>query len=107
MALEAAKYSLRQNMDKVISEILKEKSVLEDKLNTLGIIVYPSAANFLFCKYKKNLSQSLMQKGIIVRDCSDFIDLNNKYFRVAVKTNIENEKLVNTIKSLIEVENNV
>lgn len=107
LALEAAKYSLRQNMDKVISEILKEKSVLEDKLNTLGIIVYPSAANFLFCKYKKNLSQSLMQKGIIVRDCSDFIDLNNKYFRVAVKTNIENEKLVNTIKSLIEVENNV
>lgn len=101
LALEAAKYSLTQNMDSVIKSIQKEKAVLADKLEDLGIFTFNSMANFLFCKYKKNLSEELLTYGIIVRDCSDFIGLDDTYFRVAVKTEAENKILVDTIHKIL------
>lgn len=101
LALEAAKYSLTQNMDSVIKSIQKEKAVLAHKLDDLGIFTFNSMANFLFCKYKKNLSKELLTYGIIVRDCSDFIGLDNTYFRVAVKTEAENKILVDTIHKIL------
>lgn len=101
LALEAAGYSLKQNMDSVIEEIQKEKSILSDNLENSGIVTFPSKVNFLLCKYKKNLSKELLEYGIIVRDCSDFIGLNESYFRVAVRTNPENNLLVDTIQKII------
>ena len=101
LALEAAGYSLKQNMDSVIEEIQKEKSILSDNLENSGIVTFPSKVNFLLCKYKKNLSKELLEHGIIVRDCSDFIGLNENYFRVAVRTNPENNLLVDTIQKII------
>ena len=101
LALEAAKYSLTQNMDHIVESIQKEKTVLADKLEDLGIVTFNSEANFLLCKYKKNLSKELLTYGIIVRDCSDFIGLDNTYFRVAVKTEVENKILVDTIHKIL------
>lgn len=101
LALEAAKYSLTQNMDSVTKSIQKEKTVLAHKLEDLGIVTFHSMANFLFCKYKNNLSKELLTYGIIVRDCSDFIGLDDTYFRVAVKTEAENNILVDTIHKIL------
>lgn len=101
LALEAAKFSLKQDMSRVILKIQNEKSILENKLNSIGIEIFPSKANFLLCRYKNNLSRDLLESGIIVRDCSDFIGMNDTYFRVAVKTNSENKILVDTIRKLI------
>ena len=47
-----------------------------------------------------NLSKELLTYGIIVRDCSDFIGLDDTYFRVAVKTEAENNILVDTIHKI-------
>ena len=102
LAIEAAKYSLKQNMEAVVADIQKEKITLESNLKSIGVSVFPSEANFLLCKYKKNLSKDLLKEKIIVRDCSDFIGLDDTYFRVAVRTYKENIILFETIKKLIK-----
>lgn len=102
LAIEAAKYSLLQNMKPIIDIIQEEKSILEMNLKSIGINVFPSQANFLLCKYCKNISRELLKKGIIVRDCSDFVGLDDTYFRVAVRTKEENMILFEAIKKLVK-----
>jgi len=77
-------------------------SILLKNLKSVGIEVFDSKANFLLCRYKKNLSNSLLNDGIIVRDCSDYGGMDDTYFRVAVRTNLENMILFENIKELIE-----
>src|SRR6266508_2191930 len=42
----------------------------------------------------------LKKNGILVRDCSDFKGINDKYIRVAVKTHDENLELLNSLESI-------
>jgi threonine-phosphate decarboxylase len=44
----------------------------------------------------------LIKDNIIIRDCSNFTGLNDKYFRVAVKTREENQKLLKALKLVME-----
>ena len=94
--------TLAQDMSQVILKIQKEKSILLKNLKSVGIEVFDSKANFLLCRYKKNLSNALLNDGIIVRDCSDYRGMDDTYFRVAVRTNLENMILFENIKKLIE-----
>ena len=102
LALEAAKFSLKQDMSQVVLKIQKEKSILSKNLKSVGIEVFDSKANFLLCRYKKNLSNALLNQGVIVRDCSDYRGMDDTYFRVAVRTNSDNMILFENIKELIE-----
>ena len=102
LALEAAKFSLTQDMSQVVLKIQKEKSILVKNLKSVGIEVFDSKANFLLCRYKKNLSNALLNQGVIVRDCSDYRGMDDTYFRVAVRTNSDNMILFENIKELIE-----
>nr|WP_315037149.1 histidinol-phosphate transaminase [uncultured Lachnoanaerobaculum sp.] len=102
LALEAAKFSLTQNMSQVVLKIQKEKSILLKNLKSVGIEVFDSKANFLLCRYKKNLSNALLNQGVIVRNCSDYRGMDDTYFRVAVRTNSDNMILFENIKELIE-----
>ena len=101
LALEAAKFSLTQDMSQVVLKIQKEKSILLNNLKSVGIEVFGCKANFLLCRYKKNLSNALLNQGVIVRDCSDYRGMDDTYFRVAVRTNSENMILFENIKELI------
>ena len=101
LALEAAKFSLTQDMSQVVLKIQKEKSILLNNLKSVGIEVFDSKANFLLCRYKKNLSNALLNQGVIVRDCSDYRGMDDTYFRVAVRTNSDNMILFENIKELI------
>jgi threonine-phosphate decarboxylase len=40
----------------------------------------------------------LIKDNIVIRDCSNFIGLSDKYFRVAVRTRKENQKLLKALK---------
>lgn len=102
LAFEAAKFSLTQDMSQVVLKIQKEKSILSKNLKSVGIEVFDSKANFLLCRYKKNLSNALLNQGVIVRDCSDYRGMDDTYFRVAVRTNSDNMILFENIKELIE-----
>ncbi|MBZ9577979.1 threonine-phosphate decarboxylase [Patescibacteria group bacterium] len=68
--------------------------------------LYPSVTNFLLLKIEngritaKALQKSLLQKGILVRDCSNFRNLNDKYIRIAVRSHKENLKLIAALKKI-------
>ena len=63
--------------------------------------VFPSQANFLLVKSQipspKLQLQLLQENCLLIRDCVSFPELGDKYFRVAVKMQPENQKLSNAI----------
>ncbi len=90
--------------------IFKERRSLATGLKKLeGLKVYTPSANFIFCKLEnanmqraKELSERLIEQGIIIRRCHNFRGLNDRFFRVAVRKRDENAKLVSAMKSILK-----
>jgi threonine-phosphate decarboxylase len=67
---------------------------------------YPSA-NFILVRIGNDeltslsLHDLLIKDKIIIRDCSNFIGLSDKYFRVAVRTRDENQRLLSALKGIM------
>ena len=92
------------------SIIPAEKRYLYDNLNKIrGVRVYPSSANFFLCKLKDvriknaaNLSEKLIERGILIRNCDNFRGLNDRFFRIAVKNREANIKLISALRDILE-----
>ncbi len=83
--------------------VQNEREFLQENLSKLGLKYYNSQANYILFKCQDiNLQLKLEQHGILIRSCANYIGLTNEFYRIAVKTREENEKL---IKSLEEVLN--
>ncbi len=80
--------------------IAEQREFLTERLSELGIKVFPSDANFLLIKSDIPLYEQLYECGIIIRRCANFGFLNEKFYRVAVRTESENERLIAAIKML-------
>ncbi|ACL75643.1 pyridoxal phosphate-dependent aminotransferase [Ruminiclostridium cellulolyticum] len=75
---------------------------LQNSLRKLGFEVINSKANYvLFRTEIKSLSFKLEKFGILIRSCDNYRGLDNKYFRIAVKSREDNEYLVNCIKKIL------
>jgi threonine-phosphate decarboxylase len=85
--------------------IQKEKKILEDGFKLLGITYFPSSANFYLIKHDnaQEIIRVLKNRGIIVRDCSNFMGLDSSYVRAAVKSNRDNMKLLKEIAHICRV----
>ena len=44
----------------------------------------------------------MLEKGILIRDASNFIYLNKHYFRLAIKDKLNNEKVIETLTSILK-----
>lgn len=75
--------------------------------NIRGFLPYKPTGNYIFIKINRDgmtsslLCRQLLEHGIAIRDCSNFIGLNDNYFRVAVKTRNENVQLIAALKDII------
>jgi threonine-phosphate decarboxylase len=80
--------------------ITDEREHLSTRLAaTPGLRPYSSAANFLLVEAVRGpsageLAGRLLEARILIRDCSDFPGLDDRFFRVAVRSRNENERLV-------------
>ena len=63
--------------------------------------MFPSDANFLLLKSQHPLYQPLKQRGILVRDCSNFTGLDERYIRIGLKTREENLQLLQAIREVL------
>lgn len=86
-----------------IQNILKERSALVSELENVTFVtkIYPSDANFILAKVdnaNKRYSQ-LIEKGVVVRNRTTQVGCEN-CLRFTVGTPEENEKLINTLKSI-------
>ena len=67
----------------------------------IGARVYPSHANFLLCDFGRDMRPDidrLRQRGILVRPCGMFPGLTHGHVRLCVRTEGENERLVEEMK---------
>ena len=85
----------------------KERPVFRRALERIpGFRVYPSAANFFLVELPGSLTgrqvqETLMERGFLVRDCSNYPGLHERMLRFAVRTSTENARLVKQLQHLM------
>jgi histidinol-phosphate/aromatic aminotransferase/cobyric acid decarboxylase-like protein len=84
----------------------KARSQLFQGLASLpGLQPYPSAANFLLVQTEQPSSQVqeklLKHSRILIRDCLSFPELSDRFFRVAVRTAADNQRLLEGLKAIL------
>jgi threonine-phosphate decarboxylase len=89
--------------------IKKEKAWLNAELGKFGSFKFSMPdANFFFINIRKSgltasqLKSKLLKQGILIRDCTSFRGLDEFYVRIAVKTRVENEQLIEAIKRTVK-----
>ncbi len=88
---------------KTFRVIKQEKDFLEKEFKRLEISYIPSQANYYLLRFDnaKEIISILKNKGILVRDCSNFKGLDGKYIRIAVKSRKDNILLLNYLEQLL------
>ncbi|WP_017654504.1 threonine-phosphate decarboxylase CobD [Fortiea contorta] len=70
-----------------------------------GLQPAASAANFLLVESEHSISQLqpqlLKQHQILIRDCFSFKELGDRFFRVAVKSEFDNQRLLTALNSVL------
>ena len=87
-------------VEKTVEYIERERHFLEAGLKHAGYKVFPGKANFLLIYCEQPLYDSLLEKGILIRDCENFRGLSKGFYRIAVKSRKENEALLSAIGEL-------
>lgn len=89
--------------DETLRTIKEEKEFLEGEFKSSGIDYIPSAVNYYLIRFDNatEVIMSLKNRGILVRDCSDFRGLDKSYIRIAVKSHRHNVLLLSELKRLI------
>jgi threonine-phosphate decarboxylase len=106
LAQDAANTALKNklHLDKSNSIIKKELIFLTKKISKLnGFDCSDSSTNFILIKTKKNstqLQKKLLEHKILIRDCKNFRGLDNHHIRIAVKSHIDNLKLVKVLEKI-------
>jgi threonine-phosphate decarboxylase len=107
-ALAAAEACLKQEnyRRRTLEAIPALRRDLARGLEGLGVRVFPSEANFLLARLEEeqtshHLAAELRRRGILIRDCSDFPSLDERYVRVAVRTEEENARLLQAVSEIL------
>jgi histidinol-phosphate/aromatic aminotransferase/cobyric acid decarboxylase-like protein len=70
-----------------------------------GLQPSPGAANFLLVKSDRSVVQLqtalLTRHQILIRDCLSFPSLGDRYFRVAIRTEAENQRLLDGLSEIL------
>lgn len=73
-----------------------------------GIRIFPSLVNFLLLDISGfginsiKLKSLLANRGVLIRDCSNYPGLDNRYVRIAVRSSEENKKFAEILKEVKE-----
>lgn len=99
----------REYMETSRRLVQSERVYLKEALSDIpGLTVFDGAANFIFVFMDERcvmdstaLRSRLVREGILIRDCSNFNGLNDRYFRVAVKRRGQNELLIKQLREIV------
>ncbi|HGS6999711.1 TPA: threonine-phosphate decarboxylase, partial [Klebsiella pneumoniae] len=71
-----------------------------------GLTVYPGQANYLFLRADIpgiDLQYALLQQHILIRSCANYPGLGAGYFRVAIRSAQENQRLLAALAKILPV----
>jgi histidinol-phosphate/aromatic aminotransferase/cobyric acid decarboxylase-like protein len=82
-----------------VAEVVRLRRELFGALDDLdGLQPFPGAANFLLVRGPEGLAGRLARRGVLVRGCGPFLGLGPDYFRVAVRGEEENGRLISALR---------
>ena len=64
--------------------------------------VLDGQANFLLFKAPEDFGERLKEKGAVVRSCANYPGLDTTWYRTAVRTPEENEKLLKIMREVLK-----
>ena len=81
----------------------RERPLLAAGLTGLGCAVVPSQANYLLFQAKTvtDLTEKMLQRGILLRSCANYHNLGPDWYRVCVKDGEENRRLLAALKEVL------
>ena len=92
------------------SFVRQRREALENELKSIsGLTVYPGKANFLFVRIDRKgldaieLAGRVLRDGIAIRVCENFQGLDKRFFRVAVRTYEQNNRLCESLRKAMGV----
>ncbi|WP_026477751.1 threonine-phosphate decarboxylase CobD [Alkaliphilus transvaalensis] len=93
--------------DSTYQWLKNEKAYFINELEKLGLFkIYQSSANYIFMKLLndeidvKTLREELIKHHILIRDCSNFKGLDNRFLRIAIKDFKANQRMIQALKSV-------
>ncbi|MFZ5450185.1 MAG: threonine-phosphate decarboxylase CobD [Thermodesulfobacteriota bacterium] len=99
----------RDYMARTRALIAQERQFLWERLADLpGLTPFPSTVNYLLVKLDRvgltaaRLQQNMLGHRIAIRDASNFRGLDERFFRIAVRTREENERLLKALAECLE-----
>ena len=81
--------------------IARERPRLAAGLRALGCRVVEGEANYLLFRCEKPLIAPLRRRGILLRSCGNYADLDDGWYRTAVRTGPENDRLLAALEEVL------
>lgn len=89
-ALESPEEYIRQTRDYVSGQ----REYMRNILKMMGYVVFASKANYLFFKGRPGLEKEALEAGFLIRDCQNYEGLEEGFYRIAVRKEEEQERLI-------------
>ena len=77
-----------------------QRPILAAGLEELGFDVIPSRTNYILFHADRELREPLLEMGIQIRACANYIGLGQGWYRVAVKLPEENRQLLDALREI-------
>ena len=71
-----------------------QREYMRNIMKMMGYVVFASKANYLFFKGRPGLEKEALEAGFLIRDCQNYEGLSEGFYRIAVRTKEENERLI-------------
>ena len=89
--------------EQTIRLVTEERAFLKKALEDLGFHVLDGQANYLCFRAQgdENLTERLLREGILLRSCANYRGLGKDYYRTAVRSRKENERLLAALGKVV------
>jgi threonine-phosphate decarboxylase len=92
----------REYLKRTVSYVKEQRNYLFDELEKSGIKAYESHANYILFKTDiLDLKKQMLKRKILIRSCSNYVNLSSEYYRIAVRTKEENKIFIEKLKEIM------
>lgn len=88
-------------VEKTRDYVDRQRRLLLSEFKKINILYLKGSANYIFFKYvEEDLYQLLLERKILIRSCHNYHGLKKGYYRIAIKREEENKKLIQELKKI-------
>lgn len=103
-------FSDEKYIEEVFNFITSRRNQIFSEISKIkNLKPYESFGNFILIKILRGpkagkLREKLLEKGLVIRDCKSFNNLDENYFRICLLKDDDNEKLIKNLKEIYRSE---